>query len=166
MKRAILILTTAALALTSTLASAQGYGDRGGRNDNRGGWDRNDNRGGYNNNRNDRRGGQSWQRGQNLPSQYRGRDRYVSDWGRYRLSAPPRGYGYYRQDNGDFVLAALATGLIANLVAGNQYGGGYGGGYAQPYAYGSPYAAGPAIYRDQYGRAYTIDQYGRSVWVR
>jgi Ni/Co efflux regulator RcnB len=164
MKRAILILTTAALALTSTLASAQGYGDRG-RNDNRGGWDRNDNRGGYNN-RNDHRGGQSWQRGQNLPSQYRGRDRYVSDWGRYRLSAPPRGYGYYRQDNGDFVLAALATGLIANLVAGNQYGGGYGGGYAQPYAYGSPYAAGPAVYRDQYGRAYTIDAYGRSVWVR
>ena len=22
------------------------------------------------------------------------------------------------------------------------------------------------VYRDQYGRAYTIDQYGRSVWVR
>src|SRR6188768_3644510 len=116
MKRAILILTTAALALTSTLASAQGYG----RNDDR--------RGGYDNNRwdrNDNRGGQRWERGQRLPSQYRGRDRYVSDWGRYRLSAPPRGYGYYRQDNGDFVLAALATGLIASLVAGNN-GGGYG----------------------------------------
>jgi hypothetical protein len=88
----------------------------------------------------------------------------VSDWGRYRLSAPPRGYGYYRQDNGDFVLAALATGLIASLISGNQYGNSYGSsyGYAQP----QPYVAGPAIYRDQYGRAYTIDRYGRSVWVR
>ena len=152
MKRAILILTTAALALTSTLASAQGYG----RNDDR--------RGGYDNNRwdrNDNRGGQRWERGQRLPSQYRGRDRYVSDWGRYRLSAPPRGYGYYRQDNGDFVLAALATGLIASLVAGNN-----GGGYGQSYGYAQPYVAAPAIYHDAYGRAYTIDQYGRSVWVR
>ncbi len=157
MKRAVLILTTAALALTSTLASAQGYGGRDGR-DGRGGYDRNDNRGHDN-----RGGGQRWQRGQNLPSQYRGRDRYVSNYRNYRLSAPPRGYGYYRQDNGDFVLAALASGLIANLVSSNQYGGGFGSGYG---AYGSPYAAGPTIYRDGYGRAYTIDRYGQSVWVR
>ena len=90
----------------------------------------------------------------------------MSDWGRYRLSAPPRGYGYYRQDNGDFVLAALATGLIANLLSNNNgtYGSVYDGGYG--YAQPQPYVAGPAIYRDQYGRAYTIDQYGRSVWVR
>jgi Ni/Co efflux regulator RcnB len=156
MKRAILILTTAALALTSSLASAQGY--YGGRNDNRGGYDNNR----YD--RNDNRGGQRWERGQRLPSQYRGRDRYVSDWGRYRLSAPPRGYGYYRQDNGDLVLAAIATGLIASLLSNNngQYGVGYDGGYG----YAQPYAAGPAVYRDQYGRAYTIDRYGRSVWVR
>jgi Ni/Co efflux regulator RcnB len=145
MKRAALIFTTAALALTSalapTLASAQPYG----RNDNRGGWDRNDNR-----------GGQRWQRGQHLPQQFRSRDRYVSDWSRYRLRAPPRGYGYYRQDNGDFVLAAIATGLIASLVNGNSYGSGYA----------QPYVTGPAIYHDAYGRAYTIDRYGRSVWVR
>jgi Ni/Co efflux regulator RcnB len=159
MKRAILILTTAALALTSTLASAQGYRDRDGRDG------RDDRRGGYDNNRwdrNDNRGGQRWERGQRLPSQYRGRDRYVSDWGRYRLSAPPRGYGYYRQDNGDFVLTALATGLIASLVNGDQYGSGYG----SSYGYAQPYAAGPQVFRDQYGRAYTIDRYGRSVWVR
>jgi Ni/Co efflux regulator RcnB len=152
MKRALLVLTTAALALTSTLASAQGYGRN---DDRRGGWD---NR--YD--RNDNRGGPRWERGQRLPPQYRGRDRYVSDWGRYRLSAPPRGYGYYRQDNGDFVLAALATGLIASLISGNQYGNSYG----SSYGYAQPYATGPAIYRDAYGRAYTIDRYGRSVWVR
>jgi len=161
MKRALLVLTTAALALTSTLASAQGYGGRDGRDfrdDRRGGydnnrWDRNDNRG----------GGPRWQRGQRLPQQFRGRDRYVSDWGRYRLSAPPRGYGYYRQDNGDFVLAAIATGLIASMLSNNngQYGA-YNGGYAQP----QPYVAGPQVFRDSYGRAYTVDQYGRSVWVR
>ena len=161
MKRAFLIITTAALALTSTLASAQGYGGRDGRDG------RDDRRGGYDNNRwdrNDNRGGsQRWQRGQRLPQQFRGRDRFVSDWGRYRLSAPPRGYGYYRQDNGDFVLAAIATGLIASLLSNNngQYGV-YDGGYG----YAQPYAAGPQVFRDQYGRAYTIDRYGRSVWVR
>jgi Ni/Co efflux regulator RcnB len=162
MKRAVLILTTAALALTSTLASAQGYGGRN--NDNRGGYG---NDRGYNS-RNDNRGGQQWQRGQNLPSQYRGRDRYVSNWSSYRLSAPPRGYGYYRQDNGDFVLAALATGLIASLISGNQYGGGYGNSYGSGYGagYGQPYGYGQQIFHDQYGRAYTVDRYGRSVWVR
>ena len=159
MKRAILILTTAALALTSTLASAQGYyGGRDGRDDRRGGYDNN------RWDRNDNRGGPRWERGQRLPSQYRGRDRYVSDWGRYRLSAPPRGYGYYRQDNGDFVLAALATGLIASLISGNQYGG--GNAYGRGYGYAQPYVAGPQVFRDAYGRAYTVDAYGRSVWVR
>ena len=153
MKRAVLILTTAALALTSTLASAQGYG----RNDDR--------RGGYDYNRYDNRGGgQRWERGQRLDQRYRSRDRVVSNWSSYRLSAPPRGYNYYRRDNGDIVLAAIATGLIANLLSNNngQYGSGYGGGYA----YAQPYAAGPQVFRDQYGRAYTVDRYGRSVWVR
>lgn len=151
MKRTLLVLTTAALALTSTLASAQGYRDW---NDRRGGYD---NR--YDNRRYDDRRGHSWRRGEYLPPRYRGHDRYVRDWGRYRLSAPPRGYGYYRQDNGDFVLAAIATGLIASLSSGGAYGPSYGYGPA-------PYVAGPPIYRDGYGRAYTIDRYGRSVWVR
>ena len=147
MKRTLLVLTTAALALSATLASAQPFG---GRNDR-----------GYDNHRYDNRRGASWQRGQHLPQQFRGRDRYVSDWGRYRLSAPPRGYGYYRQDNGDFVLAAIATGLIASLTSGGAYG------YAPAYSYGpAPYVAGPPVYRDAYGRAYTLDPYGRSVWVR
>lgn len=163
MKRALLVLTTAALALTSTLASAQGYyGGRDGRDDRRGGYDNN------RWDRNDNRGNQRWERGQRLPQQYRGRDRYVSDWSRYRLSAPPRGYGYYRQDNGDLVLAAIATGLIASLLSNNngQYGNGYGNSYGGGYGYTQPYAAGPQVFRDQYGRAYTIDRYGRSVWVR
>jgi hypothetical protein len=61
------------------------------------------------------------------------------------------------------VLAALATGLIASLISGNQIGGNaYGGGYG----YTQPYVAGPQVFRDAYGRAYTVDRYGRSVWVR
>ena len=157
MKRVLLVLTTAALALTSTLAPTLASAQPWGRDDRRGGWDNN------RWDRDDRRGGPRWERGQRLPPQFRGRDRYVSDWGRYRLSAPPRGYGYYRQDNGDFVLAAIATGLIASLISGNQIGGNvYGGGYG----YAQPYVAGPQVFRDAYGRAYTVDRYGRSVWVR
>ena len=156
MKRTVLILTTAALALTASMASAQSYG---GRDSYRGGYDSNR----YDGNRYDNDRGQRWERGQRLDQRYRSRDRIVSNWSSYRLSAPPRGYNYYRRDNGDIVLAAIATGLIANLLSNNngQYGA-YDGGYG----YAQPYAAGPQVFRDQYGRAYTIDQYGRSVWVR
>lgn len=66
------------------------------------------------------------------------------------------------------MLAAIATGLIASLLSNNngQYGNSYGNPYGGGYGYTQPYAAGPQVFRDQYGRAYTIDQYGRSVWVR
>ena len=83
MKRIALFIAAGAMALTSTLASAQSYGGRDGRKDNNGRFEqRNDNRG----------GGQRWQRGQRLDSNYRGRDRMVSNYRDYRLRAPPRGY--------------------------------------------------------------------------
>ena len=185
MKRTILILTASALALSSTLAMAQtrggdyGRGGQGGYSQG-GGYSqagRDDHRGDNNN----RGGQQSWQRGQRLADNDRGRDRVVSDWGRYNLRAPPRGYGYYRADNGDILLALLASGLIGQVFSGPQYGGGYGqggygyqtydqgyagyGGYGQP-SYGQPAYGGGQIYRDAQGRPYTVDQYGRSVWVR
>jgi Ni/Co efflux regulator RcnB len=38
------------------------------------------------------------------------------DWRRHHLHAPPRGYEW-REVNGDYVLAAVATGVIASIIA-------------------------------------------------
>lgn len=54
-------------------------------------------------------------RGARLPSAYHG-DRYVvRDYQRYKLSAPPRGSHWVRAGN-DYLLVALATGIIANVL--------------------------------------------------
>jgi Ni/Co efflux regulator RcnB len=54
-----------------------------------------------------------WRRGAYVPVGYRGY--YVQDWGYYGLRPPPRGYRWIYAD-GNFVLMAAATGLIADLV--------------------------------------------------
>ena len=56
-------------------------------------------------------------RGDRLPSHYRTRH-VVQDWRRYRLQQPPRGYQWV-QLGADFVLIAVATGLIAQIVLSN-----------------------------------------------
>lgn len=56
-----------------------------------------------------------WRRGATIPHDYRGRW-YVRDYHRYGYAPPPRGYGYYRTDTGDIVLAAIATGVIISLL--------------------------------------------------
>jgi Ni/Co efflux regulator RcnB len=58
------------------------------------------------------------QKGARLPSEYRNRQYVVDDWRGHRLSAPPRGY-HWVQTGGDYVLAAVATGLIAQILLGN-----------------------------------------------
>lgn len=61
--------------------------------------------------------GQSrWNRGSTIPYNYRS-SWYVRDYNRYGYGPPPRGYGYYRTDTGDVVLAALATGVIISLLS-------------------------------------------------
>jgi len=62
-------------------------------------------------------GYRAFSRGQYLPPYYR--NSYVNDYGRYGLYAPPRGYGWNRAGN-DYVLAALATGLILEVISGNN----------------------------------------------
>lgn len=42
----------------------------------------------------------------------------VSNWRGHRLAAPQRGY-HWVQVGPDYVLAAIATGVIANLVLGS-----------------------------------------------
>ncbi|RZI64346.1 RcnB family protein [Variovorax guangxiensis] len=57
-----------------------------------------------------------WRRGGRVPTEYRGRNYVVDDWRGYRLQQPPRGYQWVGV-GGDFVLAAIATGLIAQIIA-------------------------------------------------
>lgn len=56
-----------------------------------------------------------YHRGGYLPVEYR--TRYVvTDWRDDRLREPPRGYRWVRSDNGDFLLVAITTGIIADLI--------------------------------------------------
>ncbi len=98
--------------------------DRGGR------WDRGRHNGYYYNNRwsygpppveyygrpGFRPGYSAWRRGAYLPGYYRDRGYVVHDYYRYHLRPPPRGYYWYRTGN-DYVLAAIATGLIFDVIA-------------------------------------------------
>lgn len=58
-----------------------------------------------------------WRTGQRYPY-YRDRGYYVSNYSQYGLPAPRRGYRYYRADNGDIVMAAVATGVIGLIIGG------------------------------------------------
>ena len=61
----------------------------------------------------------SFYRGGRLPDQYRGRQYVVDDWRGHHLSAPPRGY-HWVQTGGDYVLAAVATGIIASILINSR----------------------------------------------
>jgi Ni/Co efflux regulator RcnB len=138
-------IAVAALALCMATGGALAQGRPGDdRGDNRGRGndrheqqrDRHDNRGnGHGNDRHDdrryerqdfrpgshfdRRGYQprpaEWRRGGRLPPEYRGRNYVVNDYRAYRLQPPPRGYQWIGI-GGEFALAAIATGLIAQII--------------------------------------------------
>lgn len=63
--------------------------------------------------------GQDWHRGDRLPDEYRHRQYIVNDWRGHHLSAPPRGYHWVQHGN-DYVLVAIASGVIANLLLNHQ----------------------------------------------
>lgn len=56
-----------------------------------------------------------WHRGDRLPPMYRSRHYVVDDWRVHRLSPPPRGY-HWVQYGGDYLLVAIATGVIVQLI--------------------------------------------------
>lgn len=56
-------------------------------------------------------------RGDRLPMEYRSRVYVVDDWRGHYLSAPPRGY-HWVQTGADYVLVAIATGIILQLLLG------------------------------------------------
>ncbi|OOG52177.1 RcnB family protein [Polaromonas sp. C04] len=59
--------------------------------------------------------GPEFRRGGYIPRDYRNRQYVVNDYRAYHLSPPPRGQQWV-QVGSDYVLIAIATGLIANIV--------------------------------------------------
>jgi Ni/Co efflux regulator RcnB len=57
----------------------------------------------------------SYYRGDRLPYNDRGRQYVVDDWRGHGLRSPPRGY-HWVQSGGDYVLVAIATGVILELL--------------------------------------------------
>jgi Ni/Co efflux regulator RcnB len=141
-----LVATTLALSMLCSGASfAQGHGNNGDRGNNDRGRQEQSERGGHPNQagrqqqaaprmeqpwqpgrsapgaRNDERGAgpeRDFHRGGRLPQQYRGNQYVVDDWRGHHLSAPPRGY-HWVQTGGDYVLVAIATGIILQLLLNN-----------------------------------------------
>lgn len=142
-------MAVAAAALAMCMAAGSAFAqDRGGHDRDRGHdrgndqgngryeqqdrrFDRHDNRRGDRYSREDYRPGRQfdrrgypqphaeWRRGGRVPHEYRGRNYVVNDYRAYQLQAPPRGYQWVGV-GGDYVLAAIATGLIAQIIVGNQ----------------------------------------------
>src|SRR5262245_59009024 len=52
----------------------------------------------------------AWRRGDRLPAYYRSRYAVIDDYYRHDLRRPPRGYHWVRDDRGEFLLVAIATG--------------------------------------------------------
>jgi Ni/Co efflux regulator RcnB len=131
-------LIASALIALSVAASGSAFAQRGDHgndrydNHDRNGYSQRDNDRHDRNDRNDRydarqyhrddvRGGgprHDLRRGQRLSQEYRGNRYVVSDWRARHLSAPPRGHHWVRAGN-DYVLAAIATGVIAQVLLNN-----------------------------------------------
>ena len=60
----------------------------------------------------------NWYRGSRLPPAYRTQHYVVRDWHGHHLYAPPRGH-YWVQNGADYLLIAIATGVIAQIVLNN-----------------------------------------------
>ena len=118
MKRFAAALIVAATLLSAGAANAQP------------GWDSHNNNGYYTGNtwhygtpsaavqrRHDYRPGfQNWRRGQRLSGEWRNRYQEV-DYRNEHLPPPRHGYHYVRDDTGNILLVAVATGLIASIIA-------------------------------------------------
>jgi Ni/Co efflux regulator RcnB len=128
MFRTLMVGAVSLTVLMGGVASAQPYGnhhdrressDRNDRsrhdNDRRGRHD--DNRRGSYGERHGMRDGahRRWARGNRLPASYYSRDRYV-DHRRYNLRAPPRGYRWVKTDDNQYIMVAIASGLIAQVL--------------------------------------------------
>lgn len=64
------------------------------------------------------RGPPPWVRGRHYSHSGYAPTYVVHDYGPYGLRHPPRGYHWRRSDAGDFLLVAIATGIIADVILG------------------------------------------------
>ena len=102
-------LALSLVAGSAAVAQPRGYNEawHGGQNDNspHRGWGQ------------DRGANYQWRRGQRMGyNDWNGAQRV--DYRQHHLRAPPRGYEW-RESNGQYILAAVATGLIASIILSN-----------------------------------------------
>jgi len=57
-----------------------------------------------------------WAPGHRYNDYYRGPVYVVNDYGRYHVRRPPYGYHWVRDDAGNLLMVAIATGILADLV--------------------------------------------------
>ena len=125
-KKAMIAVAMAFNLAAGSLAMAQGnsnHGDRGRGDDRRNDRSdyRHDNRDfgrGHNDHMKNGRGagtGHQYYQGDRFPAEYRNRHYVVNDWRGHRLRQPPRGY-HWVQSGSDYLLVAIATGIIADLL--------------------------------------------------
>lgn len=59
-----------------------------------------------------------WMKGSRMPAQYRSHNYVVQDWQSHGLKRPGRGQQWV-QNGGDYLLVAVASGVIAQLILGH-----------------------------------------------
>ncbi|MFC5571025.1 RcnB family protein [Lysobacter yangpyeongensis] len=114
MKRLILAASFATLLLTAPLALADGHRHHGDRHHHDHDYDRDYDRD------HDRRHKhwkhRDYRRGDRIEVVYLEPRYYVDDYAYYHLRQPPRGHRWVRDDEGRFILVAVATGIIADIL--------------------------------------------------
>jgi Ni/Co efflux regulator RcnB len=121
MKR-FLIATTALTLLVAPMSAAFAQGWNKGHDDHRGNnamMQRHDDNRGPGMMRHDNGQHRGWYKGGRIERNDWNRGQRISDYRRYHLNRPPRGYEWRRVDN-NYVLAAAATGIIASILLANQ----------------------------------------------
>ncbi len=78
---------------------------------------------------------QRWSRGDRLPNEYRQNRYVVRDWRQHGLQQPRRGYHWVRNNNNDFYLAAIATGVIVTVIYRDQRDQRWHQRYSRTYTY-------------------------------
>jgi surface antigen len=76
-----------------------------------------------------------WSRGDRLPDRYRDNRYVVDDWQRRGLRPPPRNYHWVRDDDDNFFLAVIGSGIIADSYYRNDRDVLWREHYARPYTY-------------------------------
>jgi Ni/Co efflux regulator RcnB len=129
MKRLLLTTSIAVLLLSSAAAMARdhgkdkhdrygddryGYNDRGRDDDDR--YDRRYDDRRHDNGRHLGQIKQGYRRGMRAPAVYLQPRYYVTDYRRYHLAAPPRGYRWVRPADDRYLLVEVASGLISQAL--------------------------------------------------